>query len=107
MLQTERENRSIPLPMIWYQMASLYIYKEKAFESIFYGDSSLWVSVESMTILSKGGRGPLLCGEGVREGGGSGLGWHAVGPGDWQALGLSMQLPSETIIDVIKILCVV
>lgn len=62
-------------------MASLYIYKEKAFESIFYGDSSLWVSVESMTILSKGGRGPLLCGEGVREGGGSGLGWAGLARG--------------------------
>lgn len=29
------------------------------------------------------------------------------GPRDWQAFGLSLQLPSETIIDVIKILCVV
>lgn len=36
--------------------------------------------------------------------------WAGVlvrGPRDWQALGLSLQLPSETIIDVIKILCVV
>lgn len=50
-----QQNRYTQSPMLGCQMVSLYIYKEKAFQSIFYGDS-LWVSVESMTILSKGDR---------------------------------------------------